>query len=91
MSVWNVKRTWDRPFFVYCKKHPCPVCGKELEKVRVSRVVNPKSEEAKEFDFSFGDSHLIGTTRFVWTEFHCEPCQRSYRVQELYKLEKVKK
>ena len=90
MSVWNVKRTWERPFFVHCRKHLCPVCGKELAKVKVSQVVHPKSDEAKDFDFSTCDTHLIGTTRFVWTEFRCASCTRSYRVRELFEIEKGK-
>ena len=91
MRVWNTKRIWERPFFVYCRSHVCPQCAGKLERVKASRVVDPKSEEAKDFDFTSGDDHLIGKVRFVWTAFHCEACQRDYRVNELYQIEKQKK
>ncbi len=90
MRVWNVKRTWERPFFVHCREHNCPLCGGKLRKEKASRVVNSKSEEAKDFDFAICDTHAIGNVRFIWTEFRCDACQRSFRVNELYRHEKVR-
>ena len=40
------------------KKHDCPNCGAKLDLVEVSKVVNSKSPEAKDFDFSNGEGFM---------------------------------
>ncbi len=76
----------------FFKKHYCPVCKARLNRIKVSKTVNPKSEEAKEFDFEITpDSHHIqGDVRFSWYEFACPNCDRSYRMEEIKKYEKKK-
>ena len=46
---------------LYFKKdHFCPDCKTKLEKVPVSKVVNSRSPEAKDFDFSIGgDTYAV--------------------------------
>ncbi|MBQ2770607.1 MAG: hypothetical protein IJF41_05170 [Clostridia bacterium] len=90
MKASHVKRTCTRPFFVNFKKHYCPVCNEKLKKVKISRIVNSRSEEAKDFDFSSsGDGYMTGNVKFVWTEFACSDCTRNFSVNEIYDYEKT--
>ena len=88
MKVHHVSRIWTGPFFMNWKKHFCPVCGEKLKKIKVSRIVNSKSEEAKDFDFSSGDVYMIGNVKFIWTEFSCIKCNKNYSVKEICQAEK---
>ena len=54
MKIHGVKREWSYPIFCM-KKHYCPYCNERLEKTKTETVVNSKSEEAKNYDFSNGD------------------------------------
>ena len=85
MKLHGVKREWSSPIFCM-KKHNCPVCGRLLEKVKVSKVVNSRSEEAKDFDFA----DACGNVKFIWTEFHCAHCDQNYKIQELKRLEQTR-
>ena len=51
MKIHGVKREWSRPFWVRFKKHHCPACNALLTTIKVSKIVNSKSEEAKNFGF----------------------------------------
>lgn len=54
-----IKYTYDaNPFYVHWKKHVCPKCGGKAELRYVSKIVNSKSPEAKDYDFSVGDTFL---------------------------------
>ena len=76
MKIHGVKREWSRPFWVRFKKHHCPACNALLTTIKVSKVVNSKSEEAKNFDFSSGDTYMVGNIKFIWTEFQCNVCNK---------------
>ena len=94
MKVHHVKRIWSRPLFMKWGKHFCPRCGDELQKVKISKIVNSQSEEAKNFDFSSpsGDGYMIGNVKFIWTEFYCGRCDKSFSINSIYQAEKqVKK
>ncbi len=88
MKVHGIKREWSRPFWVRFKKHYCPVCKNLLAATKVSKIVNSKSEEAKNYDFSSGDTYMIGNIKFIWNEFHCPACSKSYSMQEIRENEK---
>ncbi len=79
--------------YVSLKKHPCPHCGNRLKTVKVSRVVNYHSPEAKDFDFEFGSAgHLMtvtGDVKFSWEEFECPDCGQHFTVEQLKELEGV--
>lgn len=47
-------------FYVFCRKHFCPKCGKKLELRYNSKIVNSKSPEAKNYDFTMGDVFFVG-------------------------------
>lgn len=91
MKIHGVKREWSRPFWVRFKKHHCPACNALLTTIKVSKVVNSKSEEAKNFDFSSGDTYMVGNIKFIWTEFRCNVCNNSYSLQEIRENEKKTK
>ena len=43
---------------MHWKKHFCPKCGGKLELLYISEIVNSYSSEAKDYDFSVGDTFL---------------------------------
>ena len=93
MKVHHVKRIWTKPLFMKWGKHDCPVCGEELKRIKVSKIVNSGSEEAKDFDFSASgrDGYMIGNVKFIWTEFFCPKCSKNYSMTEIYQEEKTQK
>lgn len=91
MKYQHIKRTFNNPIFVQCKKHFCPQCGQLLKSVKVSRIVNSKSPEAKDFDFHTGDTYMIGNVKFIWTEFQCASCKVNYSIDEIKHTEKEKR
>ena len=91
LKIHGVKREWSRPFWVRCKKHYCPTCKSLLTAAKRSKIVNSKSEEAKNYDFSFGDTFLAGNIKFIWTEFLCATCDTIYSLREISDYEKTVK
>lgn len=86
-----IKYVYDaNPFYVHCKKHFCPKCGKKLELRYISKIVNSKSPEAKNYDFSVGDTFLVGDVEFRTRYFFCNTCQSSISFQDMKKYEKDK-
>lgn len=75
-------------FLCKLKKHYCPNCGVALEKIKISKIVNPKSEEARNFEFEFGESFMIGNVRFIWNEFQCPVCKKIISIDEMKRIEK---
>ena len=78
------------PIYVFLKKHFCPRCGKRLELRFVSKIVNSKSPEAIEYDFSVGDTFLVGEVEFRKRYFYCEKCQLDISISEMKQYEKRK-
>lgn len=55
-----IKYVYDvNPFYVHWKRHFCPKCGNKLELRYASRIINSKSPEATDYDFSVGDTFLL--------------------------------
>lgn len=55
----SVKYLYDaNPIYVHFKKHYCPQCSERLELRYISTVANSNSPEAKNYDFSDGDTFL---------------------------------
>ncbi len=90
MKAHHVKRIWSRPLFMKWRKYFCPICGEELKKVRISKIVNSQSKEANDYDFSSagGEEYIIGNVKFIWTELLCENCNKSYSINDVYQAEK---
>lgn len=86
-----IKYVYDaNPFFIHCKKHFCPKCGKKLELRYVSKIVNSKSSEAKNYDFFVGDTFFVGDVEFRTRYFFCNACQSSISFRDIKKYEKDK-
>lgn len=83
------------------KPHYCPDCGDPLKKVKVSRVVNSGSDEAKDMPQMFSKTRVgargvqfrsyrfVGDVKYVWKEFECERCHRHLTVEEMMQIEGV--
>jgi hypothetical protein len=70
LKIHGVKREWSRPFWVRFKKHYCPNCKGLLTTTKVSKIVNSKSDEAKNYDFSAGDFFsAVGNTNLFGQNF----------------------
>ena len=89
MKIHGVKREWSHPIFCI-KKHYCPHCNEMLEKTKTETVVNSKSEEAKNYDFSQagGDGYMMGNIKFIRTAFRCNKCDKTYSIEDLLEIEK---
>lgn len=87
-----VKYIYDaNPFYVHWKKHICPKCGGKVELGCVSKIVNSKSPEAKDYDFSVGDTFFVGDVEFRTRCFYCPNCRFFISFQEMKKFEKIKR
>ena len=84
MKIHGVKREWSHPIFCM-KKHYCPYCNEKLEKTKTETIVNSKSEEAKNYDFSQagGDGYMMGNIKFIRTAFRCNKCDKTYTIKEV--------
>ena len=83
------KREYNDVFY-FRKDHFCPDCKTRLEKVTVSKVVNSRSPEAKDFDFSMpGGNFAVGDIQFTWDEFECPNCKKHLTVNEMKKIEGI--
>ncbi len=90
MEVHGVKREYSNPFFCM-KKHFCPVCHKILEKSETETIVNSRSAEAKNYDFSNGDCFMTGNIKFIKTVFRCNECNKIYTTKEVKENERARK
>ena len=90
MKTHGVKRIWANPFYLRIKKHFCPICNEQLSPIKVSKLVNSASKEAKEYDFSSSDGYMLGNIKFIWSEFRCKSCNKDYTVSEIKEMEKRK-
>lgn len=87
----NIKYTVTHPIFVFMKKHFCPHCKAALTVETAHHLVNSRSEEAKNYDFSTEDGRMIGTVDFRNQYFACPNCHAEFSVEELWKMEKGKR
>ncbi len=78
-------------FFTLFQKHFCPFCGRKLTRIRVSKIVNSRSPETENFDFSSVEGYYTGDVEFIWKEFFCEICEKRFTVDDLKRITKEKK
>ena len=81
----------DDVIYTVFKKHFCPTCGTQLSRIKVSKIVNSKSPEAKQYDFSGADGFMVGDVEFIWKEFYCEKCEKGITVNEMKRIERQEK
>lgn len=82
------QRIYKHVFYLR-KPHYCPDCGTKLKKIAVSKVVNSRSPEAKDFDFRSGDAYMIGDVQFTWDELECPGCHKRLDVNEMKRIEGI--
>ena len=89
--VSSVKK--DTGSFVYMrvKKHNCPQCGEQMKVVKFTKVVRSKTKEGSGFNFSTCDLSLGDKVKFIWYEFKCKKCDKTYTEAALRAIEKEQK
>ncbi len=89
----NVGKKYVNNAIIYTifKKHYCPACGTKLGRVKTSKTVNSNSPEAKNYDFTLGDSFMAGDVEFVWKEFYCPTCKNRISIDEMRRIEKAQR
>ena len=89
----NVGKKYVNNAIIYTifKKHYCPACGTKLSRVKTSKTVNSNSPEAKDYDFTLGDSFMAGDVEFVWKEFYCPTCKNRISIDEMRRIEKAQR
>jgi hypothetical protein len=76
------------PFYLM-RKHYCSKCNSLLEKKKISKIVNSRSPEAKNYNFSTGgNSFLVGDVKFITFNFFCMNCNVQYTIEEQIDIEK---
>ena len=70
--------SFGNSFKVKFRKHHCFNCGTELSIIKHKKIVTPKSEEAKYYDFSIGveGGIIVGACEFIHKVFYCSTCQK---------------
>lgn len=82
-----IKYTEDAGFFyIHLKKHCCPECGGRVQVRYISKLVNAKSPEAKQYDFS----SLTGEIELRTIYFYCPKCKQNISFEDMKNFEGVK-
>ncbi len=95
----NIVYRNDDPIYM-AKKHFCPACNIQLKKVKMSQIVDGRSqEEGQRGSTLFSDTRIgsrgvqirkykyIGETKYDWKEFDCEQCGRDFTVTQMKSIE----
>ena len=77
------KKDTGNLIYMRLKKHNCPLCGKELKVVKMTKVVKAKTKEAASFNFKACDLPLGEKVKFVWYEFKCRDCGKQFTEQDM--------
>ena len=86
-----IKYIYDvNPFYIRLKKHFCPKCNGKVGVHYLSRIVNSKSNEAKYYDFTVGDTFFVGDVEFRTGYFYCTACQFDISFSDMKRHEKEK-
>lgn len=84
-----VKYIYDaNPFYIHLKKHFCPQCNTKLKLSYIRKIINSKSPEAKKYNFSIGDTYLVGNVEFRTRCFYCPKCNRNISILDIKKFER---
>ena len=43
------------------------------------------------YDFTLGDSFMVGDVEFIWKEFYCPTCKKRIPTDEMRRIEKSKR
>ncbi len=67
----------------YFKKHQCVYCKVKLKRKKVSKIINTKSEEARNYSFHMHHNTMSGNVKISWYEFECPVCKKSFTLEQL--------
>ena len=70
----------------FFKKYKCVDCKVRLERKLISKIINTKSEEAKNYSFHIHRNTITGDVKFSWYEFECPICKKSFTVEQLEEI-----
>ena len=88
MKYGGIKWISGNPFYVHLRKHYCPDCYTQLGTIKISRVVNSASEEAKNLNFKTIEGvHMTGNIKVIWTKFKCPKCEKQIEIDEMRQIE----
>ena len=90
----NKKWLLHSPYYVHRKKHNCISCNEKVNVKRVKKVINSRSPEAKDFNFSFSGSDggfMFGDVEFSYEVFYCPNCNNTISIKEMKKYEREQK
>lgn len=75
-------------YYVFIKKHYCPICENRLSVVKDVNIINDKSEEAKDYDFYAYEGYAFGDIKFITAKFKCKNCGYSISIDKMKLFEK---
>jgi hypothetical protein len=84
----NIRWQYESLRFVFNQEHKCPNCGRKIIAKKTYDIINSKSPEAKDYDFSAGDTFFIGDVLFIYHVFYCGYCNKKYKIKEIRNYEK---
>ena len=67
----------------FLRRHKCAYCKVKLKRKKVLKIINSKSEEAKNYNFHMHRNTMTGDVNISWYEFECPICKRSFTLEEL--------
>lgn len=89
--ISGVKKDTGNFIYMRVMKHNCPQCGAQMKVVKKKKVVRAKTREAKRFDFTACDLSLGDKVKFIWYEFKCKNCDKTYTEDAMKAIEKQQK
>lgn len=74
---------------LYFKKaHYCPKCQTQMQVIVLKKVVNSRSQEAKQHSFQLSDeTYLAGNVEFSWKELKCPNCCHQLTMEQMQIIE----
>lgn len=81
------------------KQHSCPVCNTPLNVIKLSKVINSGSKEAKNLPpilpptvigsrkVKFRSYSAVGNIKCIWREFECPNCCHRFSVEHMKQIE----
>lgn len=82
---------FGNPLKVKFRKHNCFFCNNPLKINKHKKVVNSKSEEAKYYDFTIGETSFTGNCQFIHKIFYCSKCNKEIEFLTQISFENHKK
>lgn len=73
----------------FLKKQKCVYCKSKLKRKKASKVINSKSEEAKNYSLHIHHNTMTGDINISWYEFECPICKKRFTLEELEALKNI--